>query len=297
MFPSEESIISLISQRRSGGVARCSYCDSANIILREKMIYCLKCQKRGSVLVGTIFEHSKISLGTWLYLMLLMSNSSHTLPVSFVARHLGVTASSAFRMLACIRLHIEALHRGLVLGCSGEVIQVDETLIGSVKAGKGGGRSGAIVLGVYSSKGVVAQHIPNRRRETLFPLIQLHAAPGSWVATDQFRAYSSLSKLGFRHVSMNHGRREFVTAEGYSTVGIEGYWANLKFSLRSCNITPNFENLQPYLSEHAFKFSCRKRGIAPFEAMIADFPAIDFGKWSKRAARDIENHFSDGTEF
>lgn len=218
--------------------------------------------------------------------MLLMSNSSNILPVSFVSRQLGVTPKTAFRMLACIRLHLQALHQNLVLGQQGEVVQIDETWIGSVKPGKARSKSGAIVLGIYSRSGVLALHIPNRSRGVIFPIIQRHTAPGSWIATDQFRTYHSLSKLGFRHVSMNHGRREFVTREGFSTVGIEGYWANLKFALRSCNVTPNFENLQPYLSDHAFRFTCRKRELDPFVEMTARFPKLDLGRWSTRLRPD-----------
>lgn len=280
-FPSEEHALMHVARIRFGEDLNCPRCQSIDrdcLILHGRLLICRQCRARTSIVEGTLFSNTKIPVLSWFYLLLIMNNEVRTLPVSFVSRHLGISRQAAFRMLGCIRIHLEALLEGRVLGGASRIVQVDETWIPAVKATRGIGSSGVMVFGIHSSEGVYTKVIDHRTREQLFSLILTYVHPDTIIVTDQLRAYRGLSKFGFRHITLNHSRGEYANAEGFSSIGIEGYWGNLKYALASNNITPEREHFPRYLAEHAFQFSCRMRGLEPFREMIARFPVIDLRK-------------------
>ena len=207
--------------------------------------------------------------------MLLISNSSKALSVSFAARHLGLSRMPAFRMLSAIRLHLSCLCQGKIQGGGGRVVQIDETWLSQVKNPLSAKGSGAIVFGIYSQSGILTKHIPNRGASVLMREVLAATHPDSIFVTDQHRSYLGLGRLGFKHIALNHSVGEWANKEGYTTVGIESYWANLKYFLHSANLAPSVHYLHGYLGEHAFKYNCRKAGKCAFRVMIAAFPSID----------------------
>lgn len=239
---------------------------------------CSQCSFGIAVTSGTLFDRSKIPLRTWFYLMLLMSNSAKALSVSFVTRHLGLSRMAAFRTLSVIRLHLSCLCEGRIQGGGGQVVQIDETWVPQVKNPQSPKGAGAIVFGIYSQSGVVTKHIPNRSAAVLIREVLAGTHPDSIFVTDQHRSYLGLGRLGFRHITLNHSIAEWSNKDGYTTVGIESYWANLKYFLQSANLAPSIDYLEGYLSEHAFRYNCRKAGKCAFQEMIASFPAVDKAK-------------------
>ena len=99
--------------------------------------------------------------------------------------------------------------------------------------------------------------------------------PDSVFVTDQWRSYNFLGRLGFKHVRLNHAKAEWVSEDGYSSIGIEGYWGNLKYFLQSAHLAPSIDYFGGYLAEHAFRYNCRKVGKCPFQEMISRFPVVD----------------------
>ena len=55
--------------------------------------------------------------------------------------------------------------------------------------------------------------------------------PDSVFVTGQLRSYNFLGRLGFKHIRLNHSIGEWVNSDGCSSIGIEGYLANLKYFL------------------------------------------------------------------
>ena len=278
LFPSDRSVVEHLAKVRFGADDRCPKCSGqARLFLRHtrRSMSCSQCNFDVSVTSGTLFDHSRIALRTWFYLMLLISNTSAALSVGFVARHLGVSRMAAFRMLSMIRLHLSRRGEGMIQGGGGKAIQIDETWIPQVKNSQSAGGSGVIVFGIYGQSGVFTKHIPNRSALVLMSEILQNTHPDSVFVTDQFRSYAGLSRLGLKHISFNHSKGEWADKDGYSSVGIESYWANLKYFLRSANLAPSILHLDGYLAEHAFRFNCRKTGKCTFFEMIAGFPIID----------------------
>lgn len=280
-FPSEAEILRHIARIRLGPGLECPVCFAecqGQLEIVGRIAVCTHCAYRTSITRGTLFADTKLPLSVWFYLMLLTANDSHNLPVAYVSRHLGISRLAAFRMQARLRLHLRALSDGRMFGGGGQVVQVDEAWLTFVKPQSSSSRSGAIVIGVYSSEGVITKLIERRNREQAYTFILQHIHSDTTIVTDRWRGYLTLANLGFKHVALSHETGEFVSAEGFSTIGIEGYWANLKHSLASGNITPRKDQLDGYLSEHAFLYSCRKQKRCPFRTMIAQFPDVDLLK-------------------
>ncbi len=94
---------------------------------------CAKCRKQFSVLTGTIFHGTKVSLRTWLMVMVQMTSAKNGISAREVERMHGVTPETAWFMLHRLR---ESMKRDPLAGLLSGVIEADETFIG----GKEGNR-------------------------------------------------------------------------------------------------------------------------------------------------------------
>ena len=92
--------------------------------------------------------------------------------------------------------------------------------------------------------------VPDRRRETLLPIIQRIVRDGSIVIGDEWRSYSTISRT-FVHQTVNH-RFNFVNPEtGAHTQNVESLWNRLKRRLKKL-MGVSRGNLQTYLNKWMF---------------------------------------------
>lgn len=131
------------------------------------------------------------------------------------------------------------------------------------------------MFGIYSKSGVFTKVIPNRSAKVLMHAVLTHTHPDSIFVTDQLRSYNFLDRLGCKHIRLDHSIGQWTNSDGFSSIGIEGYWGNLKYFLQSANLAPTIDYLDGYLAEHAFRYTCRKIGRCCFQDMISAFPAIE----------------------
>ena len=72
--------------------------------------------------------------------------------------------------------------------------------------------------------------VQKRNRDTLLPIIKSHIEIGSTIYSDQWGAYCTLAEEGYHHDTVNHSK-EFKSATGVCTNGIEGLWGNVKLKI------------------------------------------------------------------
>ena len=79
------------------------------------------------------------------------------------------------------------------------------------------------------------EYVPNRRAETLLPIIQRVCLPGTIIYSDQFASYLRLAEIGYDHFSVNHSDPEhrFVASDGTNTQAIEAYWSKRKYWVKA----------------------------------------------------------------
>lgn len=93
--------------------------------------------------------------------------------------------------------------------------------------------------------------VPDRTRETLFPIIQRRIAPGSIILHDAFATYHNLHEIGYRHLTINHSRNFVDPANSnIHTNKIERLWGDLKAHILSYQ---GEANLQLYVQEYVYR--------------------------------------------
>ena len=97
-----------------------------------------------------------------------------------------------------------------------------------------------------------AWQVPNRRAQTLIPIITQHIHPETRIISDDWAAYHGLGGLGYEHEIINHSIR-FVDANDPSvhTETIEGRWMHVKRHFNTLGGTRD-EEIQERLDEYSF---------------------------------------------
>ena len=96
------------------------------------------------------------------------------------------------------------------------------------------------------------QLVEKRDAETLLPIIARVVQPGSIVRSDQWRAYSRISELGYQHQTVNHSLNFVDPETGVHTQTIESYWGKCKARLKGMRGTTEVM-LPSYLDEFMWR--------------------------------------------
>lgn len=130
------------------------------------------------------------------------------------------------------------------------------------------------ILGMIQRCGDAAiEMLENVRQKTIEPIIKRTVLPGSLVYTDEYNIYSRLEDWGYKHKSVNHGKKEYARDEdgdGFCEVHVntmEGFWSLLRSWLRPHRGISQ-ERLPLYLGFFEFIHNVRKRGKALLHSVI-----------------------------
>ncbi|XP_054155892.1 uncharacterized protein LOC128954341 [Oppia nitens] len=160
-----------------------------------------------------------------------------------------------------------------MIGGEGVVVEIDESLVGKMKYWKGRLRKGNWILGmVERGKDRNGYRLELRNADTLIPLIQKHVAPGTTIITDEWRAYLSLEKYGYKHLTVNHSKHFKDPVTGAHTNTIEGSWKWMKYKLTTRGYRR--DQLAMHLCEYLWFRDCRRNNIDPFDQMIKDIKNV-----------------------
>ena len=96
--------------------------------------------------------------------------------------------------------------------------------------------------------------IPNTLKVTLHGAINATVKTGATIYTDRYRSYRTLS--GYDHHMIDHAL-EYVNGRIH-TNGIEGFWSQLKRSIKGTYISVEPFHLDRYVDEQVCRFNNRK---------------------------------------
>lgn len=277
LFPDQSSCLTHLFNVRFGQDYPCPKCLRHTRWVPYNVLPVYGCKRCGYHLrptSGTIFSNSKLPLTTWFQVIWLMTLSRHGLSAMFAQRYFGCSGEAAWRMLSLIRSHIADLSDEAVLGGPGVVVEVDETLLRSVRDKDTQRRRRALIFGITDRNRVLTKVIPSRRQRTLLKLIKRYVAPGSIIHTDGWRGYEKISELGYEHRSVNHKKAEWISKDGTSTLYIDNYWAYLKRFIRGTHLHVGEAYLNGYLKECEHRFNYRKQPAEMFWSLISNFPPL-----------------------
>ena len=278
-FSSEDICKATIAQQRwSNGEAVCPYCGSTHCHKCSDGRYiCKSCQNKFSVLVGTIFENTKISLRKWFMAMYLISSHKKGISSCQLARDINVTQKTAWFILHKVR-GLYGQNDSTVL--SNEV-EMDEMYLGGRETNKHEskkvegtqGRSTKTktpIFGMLERDGkVVAMKVEDTKGATLMPIVSQFVEEGATTYTDEASIYNKLAENGYDHLFVNHGKREYVRANDIHTNSIEGFWGHFKRVIFSTYHCVSKDYLQRYIDEQLYRWNTRdEKASYRFEDMF-----------------------------
>jgi len=256
-----------------GEVGRCYYLNPANGVSRatrtgstsERRVWkCGGCRKQFSVLTGTIFHGTKISVRTWLLVIFEMCASKNGVSAREVERKYELTAKTAWFMLHRIR---EAMKRDPLAGLLRGTVIADETWIGGNPKNRHGGigpgtgntdKQPVMALVDFETREVRSVAVPNVTGATLGSVITVEVdVANSQLWTDEAASYRNLGQPFASHHTVNHKAGEYKR-NGAGTNLAEGYFSQLKRSLDGTHHHVSGVHLDRYLANFDFMYSrCR----------------------------------------
>ena len=287
----EGDAYALLEEMRWAGKPFCPHCDSERVYFlnpangtsrktrtgsasQRRVWKCGACRKQFTVLVGTIFHGTKISLRKWLFVFVEMCSAKNGISAREIERRYKVTPKSAWFMTHRIR---EAMKREPLANMLTGTIKADETFIGGKPKNKhqqgrplyleghGRGRSGSasdkvpVLALVNRETGEVRSAvIPDVTGATLRKAIgeQVDMA-GSTLHTDGWGGYRQLGQEFASHEHVDHSSYEYVRGD-VTTNQVEGYFSQLKRSIDGTHHHVSREHLARYLAEFDYRWSTRK---------------------------------------
>ena len=277
-FPDDDTCLDHLMGVRYGKEGDCPKCGKHTKFhrLRKEPAYvCQWCGHHIHPMVGTPFARSRTPMQKWFYAMYLFTTTRHGVAAKELQRQLGVTYKTAWRMGHEIRKYMAQVDGDPPL--SGHV-EADEAYIGGRRRGRKEGFTGrgakgkTIVFGMVERDGdVITRVVPNASVKALFPHITKFIEPGSTISTDEWPPYKRLRKYPYRHLTVNHAAKQWVCGDAHTNT-IEGFWGQLKRSIRGTHVWVSGKHLPKYLGEFEFRFNLRKQPHIMFDLLLAAFP-------------------------
>jgi transposase-like protein len=268
LFPTDDACKAYLEARRWPVSVRCPRCESDRVYpLASRPFHweCSNCRHGGayrfSVLVGTIFENTKIGLRDWFRVVHMMLTSKKGVAALEVQRVMGFGSYRTAHYL-CMRVRaglVDPAFRQLM-----GIVEVDETFIGGKSknkhVGERLGRRGTdgklIVIGAVERKGsVVARVIANTDHATLQGFVrEAVSTKVDLLSTDDYRAYKGLKE--FHHGVVHHSLNEYVVGAVH-TQTIEGFWSLIKRGIMGTYHKVSAKYLPLYVAEFEFRYNNR----------------------------------------
>lgn len=284
---SEAAAYELLEELRWNGHPVCPHCaslDRATYIqpangvsrqtrtgkLSERRVWkCNDCRRQFTVLVGTFFHGTKISIRTWCLVILEMCASKNGVSAREIERKYDLTAKTAWFMLHRIREGMKA--EALVPMLAGTIV-ADETWIGGkLHNNRGRSRTGGkptwarpdnktIVLALVdrATGEVRSRVVPDVTAATLRKVIAEQVNMGvSDLMTDEGSQYGPIGQEFRTHQTVNHSAWEYGRGS-VSSNAAESFFSQLKRSLDGTHHHVSREHLPRYLAQFDFLRTYRK---------------------------------------
>lgn len=216
-------------------------------------------------LANTIFKKSSTPLTVWFEAIFLFSIAKNGVSAKELQRHFGVTYKTAWRIGSQIRKLMEQ-DDNLLTG----TVEVDETYFGKKGNNEMKFKNKSALMGMVERKGKIRAHkIKGRETHILLGEIKANISKDAQIMTDEFRVYAKLPKLGYiRPKGPKHGKKHWVY-NGVHTNTIEGFWGQLKRSIRGTYHFVSAKHLQAYVNEFVFRYNQRLSPVPVFQILVS----------------------------
>jgi hypothetical protein len=241
---------------------------------------CARCQSQRSIRYGSILFRQGWKLSEFikfLYYWSLKLSCEQMGTLLSKSRMTIIKWTGMLRMVCSWKL----LSLDVRLGGQGMVVQIDESVVNKAKYHRGHTlyEPQKWIFGIYevSTKRGLVFMVPNRKSETLLPLIQTHILPGTEIHSDCWPAYQKIGHIPvtprYIHKTVNHKRffKDPVTA--VHTNNAEAYWSSVKRRFKVMNGATR-EMTPSYLHEHMYRQRFGKTVDEMFINIVQDIGSL-----------------------
>lgn len=220
------------------------------------------CKKNFSVLVGTVFESSKVKLSVWMAAIYLVTAHKKSVSSHQLARNLGITQKTAWFVEHRVRLLMGDPEPDVPLD---NVVEIDETYVGGKWGNmnrsrrskhQGSGKDNKVpVMGLLERDGKAKLTVIGAK--TFKEVVRENVAPSAVVMTDAHKSYVGLNEEFQAHEAVNHNAMEFRRGVAY-TNSIEGFFSVFKRTIFGTYHQISPKHLHRYCVETSYRFNTRK---------------------------------------
>lgn len=301
LFPNEIACARYLKQVRWPEGFECPTCNRVgepwHIQARPRVLECPQCGHQVSLTAGTIMHRTKQPLPVWFWAAYLVTTQTPGMSALQFQRQLGIGRyETAFLMLHKLRTAMIRPERDRI-GAKWPV-EVDETFVGGASQGEGKGQHHkTLVVGMVEvlprkkalgpdpnlpsgqrpqhqgghGRGFIAgrlrlQVIPNRKQETLEPIVIDNVQANAEIRTDGWTGYDNLHKLGYRHLFVPIRGDQTKTDQHLPMIHI--VFGNLDAWLLGTHHGVSSAHLQSYLNEFVFRFNRRFWPMVAFDSVL-----------------------------
>lgn len=242
---------------------KCQECGHAGYceIHSRKVYQCNRCHYQISVISGTIFSATKLSLKTWFLGIYLLTQSKDGISSLNMSRTLGISANAALRMKHKLQQAMKERDDSHPL--SGLVLMDDAYWGGKKRDGKRGrGASGKMPFVAalkVSEEGhplyMKLSHLSGFTQQEIAAWTSKHVTPGSLVATDGLNCFPGVEDANCDHGSIITSGAVYDEFKVFKWVNT--MIGNVKNSIHGTYHAVSKDHLPRYLAEFCYRFNRR----------------------------------------
>lgn len=270
-FSDEKICWDYLEKKCWDGKPVCPHCGCTNVyrLNNYKQFKCgnkKSCDKKFTVLVGTVMQNTKLPLSTWMAAIFLVTNHKKEISSLQLGRDLGISKHTSWYLIHRIREMVKPVQNIELT----QTVAIDETYVKGVAANRtkkerakiaSGERidNPMVVLGMVEPKGnAVLTVVKSAETHELEPAINKTVRNAETIiVTDGHVSYPAIGLNYKGHIIINHAMGEYVNA-GYSTNAAEGAFSWFKKTIFGTYHYVSPKHIQRYCAMFSYIYNTRR---------------------------------------
>lgn len=276
-YPDSDACLDKLFELRYTNLV-CPKCDADKPFKRvksKKSYQCPCCAYQVFPMAGTVFEKSTTPLTHWFYAIYLQTTTRNGVAAKELERQLNICYKTALRMAHQIKRLMANEKIEKLTG----IVEADESYFGMKASNMTKKKRASMidanntfkdnktgVMGFVSRDGKVKTEVMFSGK-TFKERVRDNVSKDATLVTDAHLGYQGLDLEFAAHETINHDANEYKR-DNWHTNTIEGFWSQLKRTIKGTHIHCDARYLQIYADEVAFRYMNRDKQDTMFETIL-----------------------------